>query len=490
MKQPNPFKSYLIALLLLSPFIAQANPVIPNPTAPNPIAPQPTAPKPTTPITTHPTTIPYSIAPLLPYIPQIGPDGRLVIPTAPLLPRYPTHYQDFFKKHKAYEYGAGLSLQEIGRIAQSKGYTLYSNRAFNEIASVLSPAPLWPEWAEKIRAVQRIDEGSIDTAGQLSKTGPQSKGDYLGYAYFGVIDKNNREGTQQTAFDAIFPDIKRHNRFADILEQQGITSEQAQKIFQQRDRAYNVMAEAERERLKEQRNKEIQQRKEQIDADRRADYIRHNFPKGVTPISEIQAQQPLVPYTPLPFEKAISENPEAVAAIAQGGKIVAVTATAVIIVKASGGTLTVPIAVAAKKILGTAAKGASNAANAAKKAANNTASAAKKGNANNVGSQAQKAPQQPRNTQSTTSNVNRGYTQNDIDHVFQKKHNFDSFLKNYNSKEEAFDAIYKSANKSLNPKTYQAGTWVTINVNGVPVAVKGVFVNGVFRIGTATMKPF
>ena len=335
--------------------------------------------------------------------------------------------------------------------------------------------------------VSNIETG---ISGKAADTDPPKNGDYYGLAGIWYINQYSWDSTKEKAFNAIYPDIQRHNRFADLLEQQGLTPEQAQRAFQQRDRAYNVMAEAERKRLKEQRKTEIQQRQEQIDADRRADFVRQNFPKGVTPISEIQAQQPLVPYTPLPFEKAISENPEAVAAIAQGGKIVAVTATAVIIVKASGGTLTVPIAVAAKKILGTAAKGASSAANAAKKAANNTASAAKKGNANNVGSQAQKAPQQPRNTQSTTSNINRGYTQNDIDHVFQKKHNFDSFLKNYNSKEEAFDAIYKSANKSLNPKTYQAGTWVTINVNGVPVAVKGVFVNGVFRIGTATMKPF
>ena len=242
MKQPNPFKSYLIALLLLSPFIVQANPVIPNPTAPNPIAPQPTAPKPTTPITTHPTTIPYSIAPLLPYIPQIGSNGRLVIPTTPLLPRYPTNYQDYFKKHKAYEYGAGLSLQEIGRIAQSKGYTLYSNRAFNEIASVLSPAPLWPEWAEKIREVQKKDVGSIDTAGQLTTYYVQSKGDYLGYAYFGVIDKNNREGKQQTAFDAILPEINKRNFFADTIDKQNLTPEQRDKAWRAWDKQQEAAA--------------------------------------------------------------------------------------------------------------------------------------------------------------------------------------------------------------------------------------------------------
>ena len=242
MKQPNSFKSYLITLLLLSPFIVQATPAIPHPTTPNPIVPNPTASKPITPITTHPATSLRSASPFLPHIPQIGPDGRLVIPTTPLLPRYPTHYQDFFKKHKAYEYGAGLSLQEIGRIAQSKGYTLYSNRAFNEIASVLSPAPLWPEWAEKIREVQKKDVGSIDTAGQLTTYYVQSKGDYLGYAYFGVIDKNNREGKQQTAFDAILPEINKRNFFADTIDKQNLTPEQRDKAWRAWDKQQEAAA--------------------------------------------------------------------------------------------------------------------------------------------------------------------------------------------------------------------------------------------------------
>ena len=90
------------------------------------------------------------------------------------------------------------------------------------------------------------------------------------------------------------------------MEQQGLTPEQAQRAFQQRDRAYNAMAEAERERLKEQRKTEIQQRQEQIDADRRADYVRQNFPKGVTPISRL----PPNPLQPLPFEGFVSQYPD------------------------------------------------------------------------------------------------------------------------------------------------------------------------------------
>jgi len=240
MKQPNPFKSYLVALFFLSPFFAQANPVALNPTTANPNLLSPAAPKPTTPTTAHPAISLPVLSPTLPRIPQIGPDGRLIIPTAPLLPRYPTHYQDFFKKHKAYEYGAGLSLQYIGRIAQSKGYTLYSNRAFNEIASVLSPAPRWHGWAEKIREVQKRDSGSIEIVGQLTTNGPQSKGDYVGYAYFGVIDKHDRDSTQQTVFDAIYPEISKRNFFADTIDKQNLTPTQKEKAWQ----AWNKQQEA------------------------------------------------------------------------------------------------------------------------------------------------------------------------------------------------------------------------------------------------------
>lgn len=74
-----------------------------------------------------------------------------------------------------------------------------------------------------------------------------------------------------------------------FLEKQGFTSEQAQKAFQQRDKAYNVMAEAERKRLIEQRESEIQQSKDQITAERRAEYIRHHFANGMTPDSRNMA---------------------------------------------------------------------------------------------------------------------------------------------------------------------------------------------------------
>ncbi|HGL9074381.1 TPA: polymorphic toxin MafB class 3, partial [Neisseria gonorrhoeae] len=91
---------------------------------------------------------------------------------------------------------------------------------------------------------------------------------------------------------------------------------------------------------------------------------------------------------------------------------------------------------------------------------------------------------------SNTSTLLTEFNQNDINHVFQEKHEFDSFLKNYTSKADAYSAIQNVANNTLDSSTYQKGTWVTIQVDGVPVSVKGNFVDGKFRIGTATMKSF
>ncbi|HFB2506358.1 TPA: septum formation inhibitor Maf, partial [Neisseria gonorrhoeae] len=77
---------------------------------------------------------------------------------------------------------------------------------------------------------------------------------------------------------------------------------------------------------------------------------------------------------------------------------------------------------------------------------------------------------------SNTSTLLTEFNQNDINHVFQEKHEFDSFLKNYTSKADAYSAIQNVANNTLDSSTYQKGTWVTIQVDGVPVSVKGNFV--------------
>lgn len=159
--------------------------------------------------------------------PQIDQHGRLVLPTHNPFPKLPTNPDKYFKKHKAYEYGAVLSIDGVGIADRSQGYTLYSNRAYNEIESVLAPGPEWRNrWAESIKERKDADEGYISIAGQLSKIGIQSKGDYSGYALFGVIDKNSHYLSQKAAFNAILPEIKGYNRFRDEVSQQHGTSPQ------------------------------------------------------------------------------------------------------------------------------------------------------------------------------------------------------------------------------------------------------------------------
>lgn len=50
--------------------------------------------------------------------------------------------------------------------------------------------------------------------------------------------------------------------------------------------------------------------------------------------------------------------------------------------------------------------------------------------------------------------------------------------------------MQKDVTSVVTPVEYQTGSWVGVQVGGVPVAVKGAFVNGVFRIATATMRSF
>ncbi|MFK7702022.1 DUF637 domain-containing protein [Pseudomonas caspiana] len=83
-----------------------------------------------------------------------------------------------------------------------------------------------------------------------------------------------------------------------------------------------------------------------------------------------------------------------------------------------------------------------------------------------------------------------GYSENNISHIFQDKHLLDSLVKNFGSRNEALLAMQKEVTSVVTPVEYQTGSWVSIQVGGVPVAVKGAFVNGVFRIATATMRSF
>ena len=215
----KPFKSLktllqtTLSILLLAPIITQAEGSQPN--LPNQSNPARQAPKP----------------------PEIDANGRLVIhpPIKPTLriPQYPTNWQNYFQRHNAYEYKARLSIEGGGIADNTAGYTPFSERAYNEIESVLGRTPLWhPKWSEAIRKQQKI-EGTIEIIGQLTTSGIQKPGDFNGYARFWTITKRASDAKQQTVFDAIYPQIKKYNaRANNFNNQQKLTPAQREKAWQ------------------------------------------------------------------------------------------------------------------------------------------------------------------------------------------------------------------------------------------------------------------
>lgn len=203
----------LLSILLLAPIITQAESNQPN--LPNQPHPARQAPK----------------------LPEIDANGRLIIqppsrPT-PRTQKYPTDWQNYFQQHNAYKYKATLYIQGHGVADRTAGYTPFSERAYNEIESVLGRAPLWntQTWSGAIREQQQ-KEGSIEIVGQLTTYGIQKKGDYNGYALFWAITNRDSSTTQQTAFDAIYPEIKKYNARANGINKQKLTPAQREKAWQ------------------------------------------------------------------------------------------------------------------------------------------------------------------------------------------------------------------------------------------------------------------
>lgn len=154
--------------------------------------------------------------------PKIDENGRLILPNSVPARKLPTEIDPFFKKHKAYEYGATLHIQETDVVAdKTKGYTLSSQRAYNEIASVLGHTPRWGYWSDKIKARADAGVGSIEIAGHLTTIGIQVKGDYLGHAAFHTINNSSHENAKKNAFSAILPEIKARNHFINQMENMG-----------------------------------------------------------------------------------------------------------------------------------------------------------------------------------------------------------------------------------------------------------------------------
>ena len=150
--------------------------------------------------------------------PHIGTDGRLILPAPQIFPRLPTEVHTFFPNHHAYHYDARLYQEGIGKIGSTEGYTLSGDRAYNEIESILGRTPRWGEWAKDIQK-QKAQKGGIQILGQLSKTGPQTTGDYNGYAEFDTYGKNTRANVQYEVFDKLLPLINNYNHLAERLEQ-------------------------------------------------------------------------------------------------------------------------------------------------------------------------------------------------------------------------------------------------------------------------------
>ena len=150
--------------------------------------------------------------------PHIDTNGRLVLPAPQLFPRLPTEVHTFFPNHHAYHYDARLYQEGIGKIGSTEGYTLSGDRAYNEIESILGRTPRWGEWAKDIQE-HKAKKSGIQILGQLSKTGPQTTGDYNGYAEFDTYGKNTRANVQYEVFDKLLPLINNYNRLAERLEQ-------------------------------------------------------------------------------------------------------------------------------------------------------------------------------------------------------------------------------------------------------------------------------
>ncbi|MCU6307032.1 hypothetical protein [Enterobacter quasiroggenkampii] len=85
-----------------------------------------------------------------------------------------------------------------------------------------------------------------------------------------------------------------------------------------------------------------------------------------------------------------------------------------------------------------------------------------------------------------------GYDSNKVSHIFADKHQMDKLVSEFGSPEAALERMHEAVQPlAKNPGSYQTGScWVTVRVGGNDVAVKGIVINGEFRISTARMRPF
>jgi len=84
-----------------------------------------------------------------------------------------------------------------------------------------------------------------------------------------------------------------------------------------------------------------------------------------------------------------------------------------------------------------------------------------------------------------------GYDVNKLNHLFTNEHMLQPLLNKFGSQEAALAKMHEAAQYiAQSPYAYNKGSWVTLNIDGIAVTIKGTIINGEFRISTATMRPF
>ncbi|WP_229803910.1 hypothetical protein, partial [Litchfieldella qijiaojingensis] len=82
------------------------------------------------------------------------------------------------------------------------------------------------------------------------------------------------------------------------------------------------------------------------------------------------------------------------------------------------------------------------------------------------------------------------YNQNDIHHLFGRGGETPTkLLEEFGSPEAALREVQRAA-QTIADGNYQAGSWVTVKVGNVPVSIKGIVIDGMFRISTMAKREF
>jgi hypothetical protein len=82
------------------------------------------------------------------------------------------------------------------------------------------------------------------------------------------------------------------------------------------------------------------------------------------------------------------------------------------------------------------------------------------------------------------------YDKNDIHHLFGRGGDAPTkLMEKFGSPEAALKELQKSA-QAIATNNYQTGSWVTVKVGDIPVTIKGIVQNGVFRISSIAKRDF